>query len=160
MKSLAIYSLVFACIFALVGCETMPSIYPPAPSGQGVCEKTPDAVLCRIFAKVGMTAEQTDSMLLDATLVPVAAKLMEAKDLRGAIDKVYAWVDTHEITMNTLIKYLVTEAGIDPALAMLLSRRLVVLQNVPDLGGLYFDQASVAMVKAHLAHQKEQFSWF
>jgi hypothetical protein len=151
------HSIVFVCILALVGCTTL---YPVAPAGQGACEKTPDAVLCKIFAKVGMTAEQTDSMLLDATLVPVAAKVMDAKELRSAIDKVSTWVDTHEITMNTLIKYLVTEAELDPALAMLLSRRLVNLTNVPDLGSLYFDPVSVEMVKAHLRHQKEQFSWF
>lgn len=99
-------------------------------------------------------------MLLDATLVPVAARLMKADELRAAIDKASAWVDTHEFTMNTLIKYLVKEAEIDPALALLLSRRLVNLQNIPDLGDQYFDPDSVAMVKAHLRHQKEQFSWF
>lgn len=117
-------------------------------------------MLCRIFAKAGITAEQADAMLLDATLVPVAARLMKADELRAAIDKASAWVDTHEFTMNTLIKYLVKEAEIDPALALLLSRRLVNLQNIPDLGDQYFDPDSVAMVKAHLRHQKEQFSWF
>ena len=152
--------LVAVVLTAFIMSVSCVNLYPPAPAGQGVCDVSPQVVLCKIFSKVGITAEQADDMLLDATLVPVAAKLMKAEEIRNAIDKVSSWVDKNELTMNGLIKYVVKEADIDPALAMLLSRRLVKLKDVPELGDLILDPVSVEMIKAHLAKQKEQFSWF
>ena len=140
-----------------VGCATMYRT-PTAP----LCGK-PDAVgsvLCAIGTKIGTTPEQMDTMLLDASLIGIGTKATTGAEMKAAVAKVQKYVnDTPTLSINLVIGYLVKEAKIDPALALLLSRRLVFLQ-VPTLDIKTLTPFDVALIKGHLENQMEQLNFF
>lgn len=146
-------------VAALVsGCATM----YPTPTAPPLCSKPEAAgsVLCAIGARIGTTPEQMDTMLLDASLVGIGAKLTTGAEMQAAVAKVQKYVDgTSSLSVNLIVGYLVKEAKIDPALAILLSRRLVFLQ-VPPLDVQPLTPFDVQLIKGHLAHQTEQLSIF
>ena len=141
----------------LTGCATM----YPTPTAP-LCGK-PEAVgsvICAIGAKIGTTPEQMDTMLLDASLIGIGTKVTTGAELEKAIGKVQKYVnDTPTLSINLVIGYLVKEAKIDPALALLLSRRLVFLQ-VPTLDVKTLTPFDVSLIKGHLENQMEQLSIF
>lgn len=154
MKKLLIMLL---CLFP-IACAT---IYPPAPPGMGVCDKNPDAVLCKAFAYIQISPEQANDMLLDASLVSVWQKWMKADELEKSINKVEKWFNENpEVSLETVIKYVVKESEVDPALALLLSRRLEKLVAIPEISFLVLDPVSRQMILDHFANQREQLSWF
>jgi hypothetical protein len=106
-----------------------------------------------------MTPEQIDSAFLDAALVGIGTQLIKADELEAAILKTKEWVDGHEFTIDELVKYLVKQAEIDLALALLLSRRLGLI-NLPDLGVVALTPYDRELVLLGLNHQLEQLSWF
>ena len=119
-----------------------------------------NSVICAIGAKIGTTPEQMDSLLLDASLIGITTKVTTGAELEKAVAKVQKYVaDTPTLNINLIIGYLVKEAKIDPALALLLSRRLVFLQ-VPVLDVKTLTPFDIALVKAHLENQMEQLSIF
>ena len=141
----------------MAGCATM---YPtPTAPLCGKPEAT-GSVLCAIGAKIGTTPEQMDIMLLDASLIGIGTKVTTGTELRAAIGKVQKYVtDTPTLSINLIIGYLVKEAKIDPALALLLSRRLVFLQ-VPTLDIKTLTPFDIALIKGHLENQMEQLDFF
>lgn len=149
---------VLLCVALLAGCATFDVIYPPPTTS--ICVANPDAILCRALAYLKLTPEQANDMLLDASLVPIISKVVKAEELKQAVWKVKRFVIENEISLNGVIKYVVKESEIDPALALLLSRRLVKFQNIPELGDLVFDPVSREMLIEHLINQEEQLSWF
>ena len=149
--------ILLAMVALITGCATM---YPPPTAP--LCGKPEAAlsVICEIGAKIGTTPEQMDTMLLDASLIGIGTKVTTGAELRAAIGKVQKYVnDTPTLSVNLIIGYLVKEAKIDPALALLLSRRLVFLQ-VPILDVKTLTPFDVALIKGHLAHQMEQLDFF
>ena len=141
----------------LTGCATM----YPTPTAP-LCGKPEAAgsVICAIGAKIGTTPEQMDTMLLDASLIGIGTKVTTGAELEKAIAKVQKYVnDTPTLSINLVIGYLVKEAKIDPALALLLSRRLVFLQ-VPVLDVKTLTPFDIALIKGHLENQMEQLSIF
>lgn len=150
-------ALIMCLVFA--GCATL---YPPELPEQNPCTVAvePVPVLCKVFAYLQITPAQANDMLLDASLVGIWSKVTKAPEIQAAIDKVEMFLNNNEVGLNGLIKYVVKEAEIDPALALLLSRRLSRFQNIPELGDLVLDTTSRAMVFDHLQNQKEQLSWF
>jgi hypothetical protein len=111
-------------------------------------------------AKIGTTPEQMDTMLLDASLIGITTKVTTGDELKAAVGKVQKYVtDTPALSINLIIGYLVKEAKIDPALALLLSRRLVFLQ-VPVLDVKTLTPFDVGLIKGHLANQLEQLDFF
>ena len=141
----------------LTGCATM----YPTPTVP-LCGK-PEAVgsvICAIGAKIGTTPEQMDTMLLDASLIGITTKVTTGAELEAAVAKVQKYVDqTPTLSINLVIGYLVKEAKIDPALALLLSRRLVFLQ-VPTFDVKTLTPFDIALIKGHLENQMEQLSIF
>ena len=144
-----------ACVL-LAGCA---SIYP-VPTDP-VCAKPEAAgsVICATAQRLSMTPEQIDSAFLDAALVGIGTKVIKAEDLRAAVTKTKTWVEANEFTIDQLVKYLVKQADVDPALALLLSRRLGMI-NLPDLGVVALTPYDKSLVLAGLNHQLEQLSWF
>jgi hypothetical protein len=127
-----------------------------------ICSKQEygDSVICAIGAKIGTTPEQMDTMLLDASLVGIATKVTTGTELKAAVAKVQKYVnDTPVLSINLVIGYLVKEAQVDPALALLLSRRLVFLQ-VPTLDIKTLTPIDVSLIKRHLENQMEQLNFF
>ena len=141
----------------LAGCAGM----YPAPEAP-VCG-TPEAtssVICAIGAKIGQTPEQMNDMLLDASLIGIGTKVTTGPQLKDAVIKVQKWVtDKQILTVKGIVAYLVSEAKIDPALALLLSRRLVFLQ-VPGLETQTLTPFDRGLVDKHLANQLEQLNFF
>lgn len=144
-------------LVCMVGCASMYPV-PPAP----ICGK-PEAessVICAISAKIGTTPEQMNDMLLDATLIPIAAKVVSAQELKDAVGKVQKYVKEKDVlSVKGIVAYLVVEAKVDPALAMLLSRRLVFLQ-VPGLETQALLPFDKELVLSHLQNQMDQLSFF
>ena len=141
----------------VAGCATM----YPTPTDP-LCGKPEAAgsVLCAIGARINTTPEQMDTMLLDASLVGIGTKVTTGAEMKAAVAKVQKYVnDTPVLSVNLVIGYLVKEAKIDPALALLLSRRLVFLQ-VPVLDAKTLTPFDVSLIKGHLAHQLEQLNFF
>lgn len=135
------------------------TIYPEPAAP--ICDVNQDAVLCRLFAYVGVEAEQVHNMLLDATLVPVGFSMLEAQDVVDGIDTVMAYVEEYgTISVNDLIAYTLGEAEVNPAFALLLSRRLGQFVDVPELSYTPLDPASRKMILDHLAKNRDQFAWF
>lgn len=157
MKHIKFVGLLVMGALFFSGCA---SVYPPP--GNPVCA-APEAVgsvICATAARVGMTPEQIDAAFLDAALVGIGTKVVKADDLRKAVDKTRVWVVERDIlTIDGLVKYLVKEAEIDPALALLLSRRLGLI-NLPDLGIKPVTAYDKGLIVAGLDHQLEQLSWF
>jgi hypothetical protein len=166
----AIFELVFAIAFAAVavlvplyflnGCSNVGQMYPPP--AVPVCS-TPEAlnsVICAIATRQGYTPEQIDSMFLDAALAGIGTKVISAKELRTALQNTRKWVVERDIlNVQGLTSYLVKQAEVDPALAMLLSRRLGLI-NVPILSLAPLTAYDKKLVLAGIDHQLEQLAWF
>lgn len=148
--------IVTVCILLLAGCA---SIYQPPAAPVCASPLAQGSVICAIAARLGTTPEQIDAMFLDASLVGIGTKVIKAEDLRKAVLETKLWVDQHEFTVDALIKYLVKQAEVDPSLALLLSRRLGMI-NLPDLGQVQVTAYDKGLVLAGLNHQLEQLSWF
>jgi hypothetical protein len=153
MKYLAIVT----TLVVFFGCA---SIYPPPVDP--VCAKPEAAgsVICATAQKLGLTPEQLDAAFLDAALVGIGAKVIKADELRKAVNKAIVWVKDKDIlTIQGLTAYLVTESTVDPALALLLSRRLGLI-NLPDLGVQPLTAYDRELVLAGLDHQLKQLAFF
>ena len=137
-----------------IGCAT---IY--APPANPICAQPEfsGSVICAIGDKVGMSPEQMDDMLLDATLIPVAVKQVQAADMKKAVAKVRKWVVEKDIlTMEGISAYLYQQAAVDPALGLLISRRLPMFSNVPELSVKPFLACDKKLVIMQLDHQDAQ----
>lgn len=150
-------------IAAVVACVTVAgcaSVYPPPATPVCAAPEAAGSVICAISQRLGITPEQIDAMFLDAALVGIGTKVIKAAELRKAVDKAMLWVrDKDILTIDGLTRYLVTESTIDPALAMLLSRRLGLI-NLPDLGIKPLTAYDRELVIAGLQHQLDQLKYF
>ena len=144
-------------IIALLGCS---KIYAPPATPVCAAPEAAGSVLCAVAQRLNTSPEQLDSVFLDAALVGIGTKVISASELKAAVGKAQAWVEKQStFSIDLLTKYLVKEATIDPALALLLSRRLGVI-NLPDLGVKPLTPYDVTLVKAGLQHQMDQLAWF
>ena len=144
----------------LSGCAYLNQIYPKPPDP--VCSKPEyaESVICAIAKYLQIEAEQMDDMLLDATLLPVALKQAKAEQMKKAIAKVRKYVVEKDVlTMAGIKAFLVAQAEIDPALALMLSRRLPMFTEIPVLSVKIFLPVDKALVIAHLDHQEAQFKF-
>ena len=154
MKKLALLLLI------VTGCANVGQIYPPP--AVPVCSKpeAADSIICAIATRQGLTPEQIDTMFLDAALAGIGGKLFSAKDFRAALQKAREWVvDRDILSVQGLTAYLVKQSEIDPALAVLLSRRLGLI-NVPILSLAPLTAYDKSLVLAGIDHQLEQLAWF
>jgi hypothetical protein len=148
------------CIVVMLTISGCATLY--APPSDPLCGRPEYAgsVICAIGAKVNMSPEQMDGMLLDATLLPVAVKQVQAADMKKAIAKVRKWVVEKDVlTMEGISAYLYEQAAIDPALGLLISRRLPMFANVPDLSIKPFLACDKQLVVMQLDHQDAQFKF-
>jgi hypothetical protein len=150
-----IIAIITACM--VFGCA---SVY--APPAAPVCARPEaiDSVLCATATRLGYTVEQIDSMFLDASLVGIGGKMFKAADLRRALQDARQWVVERDVVnIQGLTNYLVKRAEMDPALAMLLSRRLGLI-NLPILGLAPLTAFDKQLVLAGIDHQLEQLRFF
>jgi hypothetical protein len=156
--SLLIVLLIAAMSMGISKCS-LSNIYPePAVP---VCSVHPEAVLCKLFAYVGVEAEQVNDMLLDATLFSAGVSVVEAKEIVDVIDSVMAYVEEYgTISFDEIAIFAIEKADVNPAFALLLSRRLNALTNIPEISDLALDPASRKMVLDHLQKNRDQFAWF
>jgi hypothetical protein len=146
-----------AIILIMTGCATL---YPTPPAPLCAKPEAAGSVFCAIGVKIGITPEQMNDMLLDASLIGIGTKVTTGAELKLAVGKVQKYVtSTPTLSVNLIIGYLVKEAKIDPALALLLSRRLVFLQ-VPGLEMQALTPFDKGLVEKHLANQLEQLNFF
>ena len=145
------------CVGLLAGCA---GVYPAPADPVCVKPEAAGSIICATAQRLNMTPEQIDALLLDAALVGIGTKVIKASELQAAVSKTQEWVrDKSILTINGLVKYLVTEATVDPALALLLSRRLGLI-NLPDLGVKTLTVYDRELVLYGLQHQLDQLTWF
>ena len=157
MKRMAAPLLAVIIFSLLFGCS---KIYAPPATPVCASPEAKGSVLCAVAQRLNTSPEQLDSAFLDAALVGIGTKLVSAAELKAAVGKAQKWVGERNIlTIDGLTQYLVKEATVDPALALLLSRRLGVI-NLPDLGTKALTTYDVTLVKAGLQHQLDQLAWF
>lgn len=149
--------LVFLLLICFTGCSTL----YPVPIDP-VCSQ-PEAtgsIICATAQWLSLTPEQMDAAFLDAALLGIGTKAIQATKLRSAVLKTQTWVrDRNILTINGLVKYLVSESTVDPALALLLSRRLGLI-NLPDLGIQPITPYDKNLILTGLQHQLDQLSFF
>lgn len=144
----------------LNGCSNVGQVYtsPAVP----VCSQAEasDSVICATATKLTLTPEQIDAMFLDAALVGIGTKVISAAELRKALQNTRQWVTQRDLlNIEGLTRYLVKQAEVDPALALLLSRRLGMI-NLPILGMTPLTPYDIKLVLAGIDHQLDQLSWF
>jgi hypothetical protein len=150
----------FLLVLLATGCANMTQVYPPP--AVPVCAKPEavDSVICAIATRQGFSPEQIDNMFLDAALAGIGTKVFKAADLRAALTKARTFVVERDIlNVQGLTNYLVKQAEVDPALAMLLSRRLGLI-NVPILSLAPLTAYDKALILAGIDHQLEQLKFF
>lgn len=149
--------LVLLIIATTFGCST---IYPPPVDPVCASPAAAGSIICATATRLGLTPEQIDAAFLDAALVGIGTKVIKAEDLRRAVDKARVWVQDKDIlSIDGLTKYLISEARVDPALALLLSRRLGLI-NLPDLGVRPVTPYDKGLILAGLQHQLDQLLFF
>lgn len=160
MQKLFVTAMLLALFLTISGCAYFNQIYPPPAAP--VCSKPEAAgsIICATANRLNMTPEQIDAAFLDAALVGIGTKIIQAQDLRAAVLKAQKWVRDRDIlTIDGLTKYLIGESQIDPALALLLSRRLGLI-NLPDLGIKPVTAYDKQLILAGIQHQLDQLAFF
>lgn len=138
----------------LTGCAT---VYPPAPTPICSAPEYQGCLVCELLQKANLTAEQADTMLLDATLVGVGFKLINGPDARAAIEKLKLYINSDPtVTMAKIFDRI----QVDPILMILASRHLKQMQAFPQLNLIALDQPSRKLIGIHLDHQLQQLSIF
>jgi hypothetical protein len=143
-----------------LGGATCQQVNPPPAVPECSTPEALNSVICAIATRQGYTPEQIDSMFLDAALAGIGTKIISAKELRAALQNTRQWVGERDIlNVQGLTSYLVKQAEVDPALAMLLSRRLGLI-NVPILSLAPLTPYDKALILAGIDHQLAQLAWF
>lgn len=157
MKHMKLYAVLIAGFLFLGGCA---SVYPPPADPVCASPEAVGSVICATAARIGLTPEQIDAAFLDAALIGIGTKVIQAEALRKAVTTTRVWVVERDVlTIDSLVKYLIKESSFEPALALLLSRRLGLI-NLPDLGIKPVTSYDKALIIAGLDSQLEQLSWF
>ena len=157
MKRLTLMMIACLLVVMFAGCA---SVYPPPVDPVCSRHEAVGSVICATAQRLSMTPEQLDALFLDAALVGIGTKVIKAEELRQAVTKTMTWVKDKDIlSISGLTKYLITEATVDPALALLLSRRLGLI-NLPDLGIKMLTAYDRELVIYGLQHQLDQLVWF
>lgn len=158
MKKLSIILIVAM----LAGCQWGNIIYPAPVTSVCTQPEAQGSVICQIATYLKTTPEQLNDALLDASLVGIWTKLISATDLRAAVSKVRQYTAmTDNLTMDMLIRYITKESETDPALALLLSRRLKTLNVTQGALNLkIFKPFDKGLVVKALDSQTEQLTWF
>lgn len=144
----------------LSGCAYLNQIYPAPNDPVCALPEYAESVICACGRYLHLEAEQMSDMFLDATLVPVAIKQVKAEQMKKAIANVREYVEKKDIlTMEGITAYLAEQSKTDPALAMMLSRRIPQLATIPGLSVQPFQRIDKAMVLVHLDYQEQQFKF-
>jgi hypothetical protein len=142
------------------GCAWLQQAYPKPADPVCARPEYAESVICACGRYLGLEAEQMSDMFLDATLVPVAIRQVKAEQMQKAVSKVRRYVEEKDVlTMEGITTFLAEQSRTDPALAMMLSRRLPKLATIPGLSVQPFQKIDKAMVLVHLDYQEQQFSY-
>jgi len=134
------------------------ALYQTTPPEQSVCA-TMDAqgsVICTAASKAGLTVEDINIMLLDATIVGWATTDIRADEVIRAIDRISTIINLNEpkgVTLKAVTDLVIQESKKSAALAAVLSRHLKTFADVeqPLLSYDFY------LINKHLEYQRAQF---
>lgn len=150
--------LLMALVFVFVGCDTA---YKPPVTPVCLKPEYSQSVICAIGAYLKIQPEQMGEVLIDATLFSIGTKITDGPALRKSSASVRKWVVEKDVlTMEGLVKYTMQEAGLNPAFALLLKRRLPDFANVPVLSVKPFQPIDKAMIVWELDQLDSYLAWF
>lgn len=156
-----VFLTLIAAVFLFTGCAQMQQLYPAPPVEQQACTVKPAMVLCKLGAESGFTLEQWRDLLLDATLVPVAANQISGEDAYKVMNEIVIRLEdpNAQLSTNQLLAYITNKYDLNPAAVLLVKRRLDKLA-VPYLGDLMLDRDSLDFLLSALKEQRDQFEMF
>jgi hypothetical protein len=144
-----------ACGLLAAGC----ALYPKNKTS--ACDRPENAgcLLCTVADQAGVTVEQMDTALLDATLLAVASKQVTVDDMRQAIGAAQEAValGAEGTSLDGLVRLLAANTKVDPLLIVLLQRRLAPWTSVPDVPLRRLSPADLRLIQTHLERQAAQF---
>lgn len=156
-----VFLTLIAAVFLFTGCAQMQQLYPAPPVEQQICTVKPAMVLCKVSAGSGFSLEQWKDLLLDATLVPVAAEQISGEEAYNIMNDMVTRLEdpNGEFTTNGILAYLVQKYDLNPAAVLLVKRRLDKLA-VPVVGDFVLDRDSLDFLLSALKEQRDQFEMF
>ena len=158
MKYAKLTLLFIVCAFTLTACDT---VYKPPVTPICLKPEYTQSVICEIGTYLKFQPEQMNDVIIDATLFGIGTKIVDGPALRKSTAKVRKWVVGKDIlTMEGVVKYVMTEADINPAFALLLKRRLPDFGGVPGLSIKPLQPIDKSMIIWELDQLDEYLSWF
>ena len=155
MKKLPI---VFICMLLLIGCDT---VYKPPVTPICLKAEYSQSVICEIGNYLKIQPEQMNDIIIDAALLGIGTKIVDGPALKKSTAKIRVWVVERDIlTMDGVVKYVMSEADINPAFALLLKRRLPDFAGVPGLSIKPLQPIDKSMIIWELDQLDSYLSWF
>ena len=115
--------LLILAAFFIVGCDT---VYKPPVTPICLKPEYSQSVICEIGNYLKVQPEQMHDIIIDSTLLGIGTKIVDGPALKKSTDKIRVWIVQKDIlTMEGVTKYVMEEADINPAFALLLKRRLL-----------------------------------
>lgn len=149
---------IIVVVFALLACS---SVYKPPVTPICLKPEYAGSVICEIGAYLKFQPEQMNDVIIDATLLGLGTKIVDGPALRKSSAKVRKWVVEKDIlSMEGLVKYVMSEADLNPAFALLLKRRLPDFGGVPGLSIKPLKPIDKAMVVWELDQLDDYLKWF
>jgi hypothetical protein len=155
MKKL--FAVVFIVLFFIVGCDT---VYKPPVTPVCLKPEYSNSVICAIGTYLKIQPEQMHEIIIDTTLLGIGFKLTNGPEVRKTVDKIRTFVQEKDVlSMQGLVGYLMKEAELNPAFALLLQRRLPDFAGVPELSVKPFQPIDKFMVLWELDQLDEYLKW-
>jgi len=147
-----------AMAVAMMGCSY---VYKPPVAPVCLQPAYAESVICAIGKYLKVEPEQMHDVIIDATLLGIGTKIVDGPALRKSTAKIRKYVIEKDLlTMNGLVAYIMAEADINPAFALLLKRRLPDFAGVPQLSTLALKPIDITMIKWELDQVDEYLAWF
>jgi len=155
MKKL--FVVLFAVLFLITGCDT---VYKPPVTPVCLKPEYANSVICAIGTYLKIQPEQMHEIIIDTTLLGIGFKITNGAEVRKTVAKVRTFVQEKDIlSMQGLVAYIMKEAELNPAFALLLQRRLPEFTLVPGLSANPFQPIDKSMVLWELDQLDEYLKW-
>ena len=153
-----IFPILVMVVFLSAGCGY---VYKPPVAPVCLQPAYSESVICALGKYLKVEPEQMHDIIIDATLLGLGTKIVDGPALRKSTAKIRTYViDKDLLTMEGLVKYVMAEADINPAFALLLQRRLPDFGGVPQLSTLALKPIDITMIKWELDQVDEYLAWF
>lgn len=155
MKTMAAICLL---VVVFIGCDT---VYKPPVAPICLQTEYANSVICAIGNYLKIPPETAGEVIIDATLFGIGTKIVDGPALKKSSAKIRKWIVEKDIlTMEGVVKYVMSEADLNPAFALLLKRRLPDFGSVPGLSIKPLQPIDKSMLIWELDQLDSYLAWF